>query len=90
MRAYVITSASGAVASTVVIPPPADDNDAFGDNSVDAYPPAPSDEGVTATYPGESKSDTVKRQPLDEASIEPAQPGQGEVMQVIERTDIVG
>ncbi|MDX8445797.1 L,D-transpeptidase family protein [Mesorhizobium captivum] len=62
-----------------VIPPPVDEYD---DNSVDAYPPAPNnDEGYATTYPEAPESDTIKRQPLNEASIDPAQPGQGEVLQ---------
>ncbi|AZO11385.1 MULTISPECIES: L,D-transpeptidase family protein [unclassified Mesorhizobium] len=65
-----------------VIPPPVDENDPYGENFIDAYPPAPNDEGETATLPQSPNSDTIKRQPLDEASIEPAQPGQGEVLQV--------
>ncbi|TGV95596.1 hypothetical protein EN797_039900, partial [Mesorhizobium sp. M2E.F.Ca.ET.154.01.1.1] len=28
-----------------VIPPPVDENDPYNDNSIDAYPPAPNDEG---------------------------------------------
>ncbi|RUX20877.1 hypothetical protein EOA23_27390 [Mesorhizobium sp. M2A.F.Ca.ET.042.01.1.1] len=66
-----------------VIPPPADEYDPnSGDNSVDAYPPAPNnDEGYATTYPEEPKSNTIKRQPLNEASIDPEQPGQGEVLQ---------
>ncbi|BCG92719.1 L,D-transpeptidase family protein [Mesorhizobium sp. 131-2-1] len=64
-----------------VIPPPVDEYDPYNDNSADAYPPAPDDEGNTATYPDAPKSNTVKRQPLDEASIDPAQPDQPEVLQ---------
>jgi lipoprotein-anchoring transpeptidase ErfK/SrfK len=65
-----------------VIPAPDDEYDSNGDNSVDAYPPAPSnDDGSATTYPEAPKSDTIKRQPLDEASIDPQQPGQGEVLQ---------
>ncbi|WP_292578057.1 peptidoglycan-binding protein, partial [Mesorhizobium sp.] len=66
-----------------VIPPPVDEYDPnSGDNSVDAYPPAPNnDEGYATTYPGEPNSNTIKRQPLNEASIDPEQPGQGEVLQ---------
>jgi len=65
-----------------VIPPPVDEYDPNGDNSVDAYPPAPnSDDGYATTYPEEPKSNTIKRQPLNEASIDPEQPDQGEVIQ---------
>ncbi|PBC11099.1 L,D-transpeptidase family protein [Mesorhizobium sp. WSM3859] len=66
-----------------VIPPPVDEYDPNGDDSsVDAYPPAPNnDEGYATTYPGEPNSNTIKRQPLNEASIDPEQPGQGEVLQ---------
>lgn len=57
-----------------VIPPPADD----GDNSVEAYPPAPQDDGsYDNNYPDApqpAKPHTIKRQPLDEASIDPLQP----------------
>ncbi|RRI00693.1 hypothetical protein EH240_16830 [Mesorhizobium tamadayense] len=63
-----------------VIPPPVDDP--YNDNSVDAYPPAPNDDGFATTYPEAPNSDTIKRQPLDEASIESAQPGQGEMLQI--------
>jgi lipoprotein-anchoring transpeptidase ErfK/SrfK len=65
-----------------VIPPPADEYDPNDDNSVHAYPPAPNnDDGSATTYPEAPKSNTIKRQPLDEASIDPEQPGQGEVLQ---------
>jgi lipoprotein-anchoring transpeptidase ErfK/SrfK len=66
-----------------VIPSPADQYDPNSDdNSVDAYPPAPNnDEGYATTYPEEPKSNAIKRQPLSEASIDPEQPGQGEVLQ---------
>jgi lipoprotein-anchoring transpeptidase ErfK/SrfK len=66
-----------------VIPPPADRYDPDGDNSADAYPPAPQDDGsYRNTYPEApqpakpsiAKPDTIKRQPLNEASIEPVQP----------------
>ena len=60
-----------------VIAPPADDYDQNGDNSVDAYPPAPNDDDYANTYPDAPKStkpDTIKRQPLNEASIAPEQP----------------
>ncbi|TPN75015.1 hypothetical protein FJ987_13915 [Mesorhizobium sp. CU2] len=64
-----------------VIPP----DDGYGsndDNSVDAYPPAPdNDDGYATTYPEAPKSNTIKRQPLDEASIDPQHQGQGEVIQ---------
>ncbi|PBB89147.1 hypothetical protein CK215_29260 [Mesorhizobium sp. WSM3864] len=63
------------------IPPPVDDYDSNSGNSVEAYPPAPNDEGYTTTYPEAPKSDTIKREPLNEASIEP-HPGQGDVLQV--------
>ncbi|TGS57836.1 hypothetical protein EN844_31300, partial [Mesorhizobium sp. M3A.F.Ca.ET.201.01.1.1] len=64
-----------------VIPPPVDENDPYNDNSIDAYPPAPNDEGYATTYPGTPSPNTIKRQPLDEASIDQEQPGQGEVLQ---------
>ncbi|WP_217572612.1 L,D-transpeptidase family protein [Mesorhizobium sp. GbtcB19] len=66
-----------------VIPPPVDEYDPNGnDNSADAYPPAPdNDQGYATTYPEAPKSDTIKRQPLNEAAIDPGQPGQGEVLQ---------
>ncbi|MET2831865.1 L,D-transpeptidase family protein [Mesorhizobium shangrilense] len=66
-----------------VILPPADQDDPYGDNSANAYPPAPQDDGsYRNTYPDApqpvkpsiAKPDTVKRQPLNEASIEPVQP----------------
>ena len=62
-----------------VIAPPAGEYDPYGDNSADAYPPAPQDDGgYDNSYPEAPKSvtpDTVKRESLNEASIEPAQPG---------------
>ncbi|RUV86294.1 hypothetical protein EOA75_26515, partial [Mesorhizobium sp. M1A.F.Ca.IN.022.07.1.1] len=63
------------------IPPPVDDYDSNSGNSVEAYPPAPNDEGYATTYPEAPRSDTIKREPLNEASIEP-HPGQGDVLQV--------
>jgi lipoprotein-anchoring transpeptidase ErfK/SrfK len=61
-----------------VIPPPVDESDPYGDNSVDAYPPAPQDDGsYDNTYPDApqpAKPGTIKRQPLNEASIDQAQP----------------
>ncbi|TPK94180.1 hypothetical protein FJ934_15965 [Mesorhizobium sp. B2-4-12] len=66
-----------------VIPPPADEADPYGDNSVEAYPPSQQDDGsYDNTYPEApqpAKPQTIKRQPLNEASIEPAQPGQPEL-----------
>ncbi|TPO05934.1 L,D-transpeptidase family protein [Mesorhizobium sp. B1-1-5] len=64
-----------------VIPPPVDEYD-LNDNSVDAYPPASNnDEGYATTYPEAPRSNTIKRQPLNEASVDPEQPGHGEVLQ---------
>jgi lipoprotein-anchoring transpeptidase ErfK/SrfK len=64
-----------------VIPPPVDEYDPNGDNSVDAYPPVPNnDEGYATTYPERPRSSSIKRMPLNEASID--QPGQGEVLQI--------
>ncbi|MEW6630003.1 MAG: L,D-transpeptidase family protein [Pseudomonadota bacterium] len=61
--------------------PPADEYDPNGDNSVDAYPPAPQgDDGYATTYP-EAKQNSIKRQPLNEASIDPTQPGQTTLQQ---------
>ena len=66
-----------------VIAPPADGYDPQGDNSADAYPSAPQDDGgYQSTYPEAplpvkpsiARPDTVTRQPLDEASIESVQP----------------
>ena len=57
-----------------VIPPPVDENDPYGDDSVDAYPPAPQDDGGLYPEAPPPEERTIKRQPLDEASIEPAQP----------------
>lgn len=57
-----------------VIPPPVDENDPYGDDSVDAYPPAPQDDGGLYPEAPPPEQRTIKRQPLDEASIEPAQP----------------
>lgn len=61
-----------------VIPPPADEYDPNGDNSVEVYPPAPQDDGSydnnfpDAPQPAEPQ--IITRQPLDEASIDPGQP----------------
>lgn len=61
-----------------VIPPPADEYDPDNNNSVDAYPPAPQDDGSydnnypDAPPPAEPR--TIQRQPLNEASIDPVQP----------------
>lgn len=61
-----------------VIPPPADEYEPYGDNSVDAYPPAQQDDGsYDDTYPDAprpAKPGTIKRQPLNEAAIDPVQP----------------
>lgn len=61
-----------------VIPPPADEYDANGDNSVESFPPAPQDDGTyDNTYPDArppAKPGSIKRQPLNEASIDPMQP----------------
>ena len=59
-----------------VIPPPADEYDPNGDNSVEAYPPAPQDDGnYDNSYPdAPARPGTIKRQPLNEAAIDPAQP----------------
>lgn len=61
-----------------VIPPPADEYDPNSDNSVEAYPPPPQDDGsYDNNYPDAPQSTepgTIKRQPLNEASIDPAQP----------------
>ncbi|MFK0692310.1 L,D-transpeptidase family protein [Mesorhizobium sp. IMUNJ 23033] len=61
-----------------VIPPPVDENDPYGDNSDQVFPDAPRDEGTYGnTYPDEPQPDQpdgIKRQPLDEASIDPVQP----------------
>ena len=58
-----------------VIAPPADEYDPDSDNSVEAYPPAPQDDGgYDNTYPDApqpAKPGTIKRQPLNEASIDP-------------------
>ncbi len=58
--------------------PAPDQGDPYGDNSVEAYPRAPQDDGTyDNTYPDApqpAKPRTIKRQPLNEASIDPAQP----------------
>lgn len=58
--------------------PAPDQYDPYGDNSVEAYPPAPQDDGTyDNTYPEApqpAKPRTIKRQPLNEASIDPNQP----------------
>ena len=61
-----------------VIPPPADEYDPDRDNSVEAFPPPPQDDGSydnnypDAPQPAEPR--TIERQPLDQASIEPVEP----------------
>lgn len=58
-----------------VIPPPADEYDPDGNGSVDAYPPAPRDDGsYDNNYPDAPQPGTIKRQPLNEASIDPVRP----------------
>jgi len=61
-----------------VIVPQDDGYDPYGDNSVDAYPPAPRNDGYANSYPDAPRQPSaqpeVKRQPLKEASIDPAQP----------------
>ncbi|TPM04948.1 L,D-transpeptidase family protein [Mesorhizobium sp. B2-3-10] len=58
-----------------VIPPPADEYDPDGSGSVDAYPPAPRDDGsYDNNYPDAPQPGTIKRQPLNEASIDPVRP----------------
>ncbi len=68
-----------------VIAPPADEYDPDSDNSVEAYPPAQKDDGgYDNTYPDAprpTKPGTIKRQPLNEASIDPVQPAQPDVQQ---------
>ncbi|MBN9220110.1 MAG: L,D-transpeptidase family protein [Mesorhizobium sp.] len=58
--------------------PAPDQYDPYGDNSVEAYPSAPQDDGTyDNTYPEAPqpvKPRTIKRQPLNEASIDPNQP----------------
>ncbi|TPK74386.1 hypothetical protein FJ527_20175 [Mesorhizobium sp. B2-4-18] len=58
-----------------VIPPPADEYDPDGSGSVDAYPPAPREDGsYDNNYPDAPQPGTIKRQPLNEASIDPVRP----------------
>ncbi|MCA0011145.1 L,D-transpeptidase family protein [Mesorhizobium sp. B292B1B] len=61
-----------------VIAPPVREDDPYGDNSVEAYPPAPQDDGgYDDNYPEAPQPATprpIERQPLNEASIEPVQP----------------
>lgn len=61
-----------------IIEPPTDGYDPYGDNSVEAFPEAPQDDGsYGSTYPEApqpAKPRTIERQPLNEASIEPAEP----------------
>ncbi|TPK23129.1 hypothetical protein FJ872_04960 [Mesorhizobium sp. B2-5-9] len=58
-----------------VIPPPADEYDPDGSGSVDAYPPAPQDDGsYDNNYPDAPQPGIIKRQPLNEASIDPVRP----------------
>ncbi|MCV3207571.1 L,D-transpeptidase family protein [Mesorhizobium sp. YC-39] len=61
-----------------IIEPPADEYDPYGENSVEAFPEAPQDDGsYGSTYPEApqpAKPRTIKRQPLNEASIEPVEP----------------
>jgi lipoprotein-anchoring transpeptidase ErfK/SrfK len=61
-----------------IIAPPADEYDPDSDNSVEAFPPTPEDDGgYDNAYPDgprPAKPGPIKRQPLNEASIEPAPP----------------
>lgn len=60
-----------------IIVPPADDYDFNGDNSVEAFPEAPRDDGYGNDYPEAAQPvtpRTIERQPLNEASIEPVEP----------------
>ncbi|WP_184876396.1 L,D-transpeptidase family protein [Mesorhizobium sangaii] len=62
-----------------VIPPPADEYNPDSDNSVEAYPPPPpqDDGSYDNNYPDAqqpAEPGTIKRQPLNEASIDPAPP----------------
>ncbi|MBN9258923.1 MULTISPECIES: L,D-transpeptidase family protein [unclassified Mesorhizobium] len=61
-----------------VIVPQDDGYDPYGDNSVDAYPPAPRNDGYANSYPDAPRQPStqpqIKRQSLKEASIDPAQP----------------
>ncbi|MER8867367.1 L,D-transpeptidase family protein [Mesorhizobium sp. M0751] len=59
-----------------IIVPPADDYDFNGDNSVEAFPEAPRDDGYGNDYPEAQpvKPRIIERQQLNEASIEPVEP----------------
>lgn len=63
-----------------VIEPPADEYDPYGDNSVEAFPQAPRDDGsygnASPAAPQPAKPRTIERQPLSEASIEPTAPAE--------------
>jgi lipoprotein-anchoring transpeptidase ErfK/SrfK len=62
----------------LIVVPPADEYDPYDDNSVEAFPEAPRDDGSYGNNypeaPQPIKPRTVKRQPLNEASIEPVEP----------------
>lgn len=62
----------------LIVVPPVDEYDPYSDNPVEAFPEAPRDDGSYGNnYPEAqqpAKPRTVKRQPLNEASIEPVEP----------------
>ncbi|HET7093015.1 MAG TPA: L,D-transpeptidase, partial [Thermomicrobiales bacterium] len=59
----------------VIIAPPIDGYDPYADNPNGIYPPEPGDDLYGDVYPDEPEQPrTVRRQPLDEASIDPARP----------------
>jgi lipoprotein-anchoring transpeptidase ErfK/SrfK len=55
-----------------VTAPPVDEYDPYNDNSADAFPQAPQDDYRDAPQPARPRD--IKRQPLNEASIEPVSP----------------
>ncbi|MER9714398.1 L,D-transpeptidase family protein [Mesorhizobium sp. M0174] len=60
-----------------IIVPPDDEYDPYGDNSMEAFPEAPRDDGYGNDYPEAAqpvRPRTIERQPLNEASIEPVEP----------------
>ncbi|RWP70093.1 L,D-transpeptidase family protein [Mesorhizobium sp.] len=63
----------------LIVVPPVDEYDPYSDNSMEAFPEAPRDDGSYGNNypeaPQPAKPRTVKRQPLDEASLEPTAPG---------------
>ena len=58
----------------IIIEPQVEESDPYGDNSEQAFPDPPQDDSAYPDAPQPAKPGIVKRQPLNEASIEPVDP----------------